>query len=584
MAIKLVSKGDRNSFQEAYDQAVKAIRAGYTGFYFQTYEEPRAYRVLQRAMQNPYVAYNYERMILWSRASGAWVVKGGTAREYFAKPQRDGSWRVEDEDAQAATKNIAWPIAFAAAPEADKSVIVLCDPGDDLKDPDLERLIRELCWSAGGRDIRNGFDKKNVCLIFLGPKFPPSESLDKEMKAISLRLPGRAEMRSIVDSQASAYERLFAAKEAEARAKALDISELDLPRVNLSEEARDRISLALLGLGESEAESAIAEAAIENNGLSEKCIASVLVTKAEIIKKVEGVTYEEPEPPSDLGGYQGTMAYFRLVSKSMTPKSAAFGRSPAKGIVLVGLPGCGKDWSAKIAAGLMGRPLIKFSFSDVMAAGEGLLGKAEGALAKVLAICDVVKPILHISEFEKALGGQGGERDGGTQKRMLATILDWMNEQEGTFVIATANSLEGLEPEQYRAGRFDRKPMFVDLPNPLERPEIFAVHLRRKGRDPETFDLAALTDATELFSGAEIKGVIEDGLGFAEQRIDGDVLGVEPQDLTTQDILDAIAQTKPLAYGNERLRKIRDWAKGECIFANTPMPAAEAEKREKVLF
>jgi SpoVK/Ycf46/Vps4 family AAA+-type ATPase len=194
---------------------------------------------------------------------------------------------------------------------------------------------------------------------------------------------------------------------------------------------------------------------------------------------------------------------------------------------------------------------------------NSLVGSSEENVRKAISVAESVAPaILWVDEIDKAFAGSqvSGASDGGTTARVLGTFLTWLSEKTApVFVVATANDLSQLPPELMRKGRLDEI-FFVPLPSPAERQEIFAIHLAKRGRDPELFELGALAEASPDFSGAEIEEAIISALydAFYEQR-----------DITTADILTSLRQTVPLARTlDEQLNRLRQWAVGRARYAS----------------
>src|SRR5437588_515421 len=168
----------------------------------------------------------------------------------------------------------------------------------------------------------------------------------------------------------------------------------------------------------------------------------------------------------------------RLAALTFTPEARAFGVEEAKGLLLVGLPGCGKDTIARAASSVLGRALLQLDLGALMGEGGGLLGSAELSIKRALQIATTAKCVLHLSEYEKPVGvmQSSARTDGGATSRVVGSLLSWLAEPHpGVFVIATANDVRELAPEQVREGRFT--PVFVDLPTRKDRADIFRVHL-----------------------------------------------------------------------------------------------------------
>ncbi|HID08501.1 MAG TPA: AAA family ATPase, partial [Armatimonadetes bacterium] len=229
---------------------------------------------------------------------------------------------------------------------------------------------------------------------------------------------------------------------------------------------------------------------------------------------------------------------------------------------------------AKAVASLWKLPLLRF---DVGAVFAKFVGESEANMRRVIKVAESLSPcILWIDELDKAFSfRQVG--DAGTTARVLATLLTWLQEKtKPVFVIATANSISELPPELLRKGRFDEI-FFVDLPNREERKEIFAIHLRKRNRSITAFDLEALADTSEGFSGAEIEQAIIDALYDAYD---------EDRELTTQDILRALESTVPLSRTmSESIEELRDWAATRARPASrrADVEAKEAEVSEAEL-
>jgi SpoVK/Ycf46/Vps4 family AAA+-type ATPase len=226
-----------------------------------------------------------------------------------------------------------------------------------------------------------------------------------------------------------------------------------------------------------------------------------------------------------------------------------------KGILLVGLPGTGKDLTKKIAASILGRPLLDLDFGAVMGEGGGVIGSAAMSIKRALAIATTLKGILGISEFEKAVGGlqSSARSDGGETARTIAHLLNWMQDQQEVFVIGTANDVRQLAPEQLRQGRFSQV-VFVDLPTPEDRADIFRVHLARRDRDPHAFDLEELAGASDGFSGAEIEAAVKGAL--LDAFIDG------ARALTTGAAVRRVRAIRPTSeVKREEIEELRRWAR-----------------------
>jgi SpoVK/Ycf46/Vps4 family AAA+-type ATPase len=233
---------------------------------------------------------------------------------------------------------------------------------------------------------------------------------------------------------------------------------------------------------------------------------------------------------------------------------------PPKGVLITGVQGCGKSLAARAVAGEWGVELARL---DVGALYDKYVGESEKHLHKALELAEKLAPIvLWIDEIEKAFASAGtsGEADAGLSQRLLATFLTWMQDREGdVFLAATSNNITALPPEMMRKGRFDEI-FFVDLPSADVRAALFALHLKKRGRDAAGFDVAALAAASGGFSGAEIEQAIVAGLYTAFDR---------KQQLTTEILLGEIRGTQPLSVTRaEEIEAIREWAKARAVPAD----------------
>ncbi|HEY7063773.1 MAG TPA: AAA family ATPase [Chloroflexota bacterium] len=376
-----------------------------------------------------------------------------------------------------------------------------------------------------------------VTVLFVGPSFPELPALEKEVKRIDLPLPDEREVETLLTLE---LERLA-----------------DNPDIRLTVDARTREQLvqALLGLTMTEIENALAKAAIAHRGIGPDALPLILDEKRSVIRQSGALTYSHPEPADHLGGYANLRRLLQEAAVTFTPAARAYGVEPMKGLLLVGLPGTGKDLTKKIAASILGRPLLDLDFGAVMGEGGGVIGSAAMSIKRALAIATTLKGILGISEFEKAVGGlqSSARSDAGETARTIAHLLNWMQEQQEVFVIGTANDVRQLAPEQIRQGRFSQV-VFVDLPTPEDRADIFRVHLARRGRAPQAFALEELAQAAEGFSGAEIEAAVKGAL--LDAYMEGE------RELTTADVLQRVRATRPTAeVKREEIEELRRWAR-----------------------
>ena len=262
----------------------------------------------------------------------------------------------------------------------------------------------------------------------------------------------------------------------------------------------------------------------------------------------------------DVAGLDGLRKWIVKRKSALTPEGMKFGLEPPKGVLITGVQGCGKSLVARAIAGEWGFELARL---DAGALYDKFVGESEKRLDKALALAQKLSPmVLWIDEIEKAFAsaGSSSDADAGLSQRLVATLLTWMQDREsGVFLAATSNNISALPPEMLRKGRFDEI-FFVDLPNPEVRSALFALHLRKRGREASTFDLAKLATLSDGFSGAEIEQVIVAGLYTAfenKQQLSTEILAVE------------ITATRPLSVTRaEEIQSIRDWAKTRAVPAD----------------
>lgn len=411
-------------------------------------------------------------------------------------------------------------------------IFLLCDFAPYItpygqEDAVLVRRLREIAWKLKAT---------KTTILFVGPNFPDLKTLEKEITQIELELPGMLEIEESIELQ---LEKL--------KDNGLNIS--------LNDETEAALMQALLGLTAGEISNVIAKAVISCRGLNADSIKVILEEKKNVIRGSGSLTYVHPEPANNLGGYKELRAILERAAYTFSPQAKARHVEPCKGILLVGLPGCGKDLTKRVASSVTNRALLDLDFGSIMGEGGGVIGSSAMSIKRALNIAGTIKGILGISEFEKAVSGMksSNKTDGGETARTISYLLNWMQDNRDVLVFATANDVRDLESEQFRIGRFSYI-HFVDLPNADDRTEIFKVHLNKRALQPDRFDLVKLVEKSKDFSGAEIEGAVKDGV--LEAFIDGD------REAETKDILKAVEGITPTAQMmSEKIEEIRKWAR-----------------------
>ena len=352
--------------------------------------------------------------------------------------------------------------------------------------------------------------------------------LRKEIPTVELALPGVDDLRVVLQDAAAALGVRASADEA------------------LLDAAR--------GLTVMEARLAFGRAAAELGRLDHGAVPLVAQEKERIIKQSEVLEYYPTDARmTDVGGLDQLKEWLHRRGRAFGAGARDFGLDAPKGVLLLGVQGCGKSLLAKAIAATWQFPLLRFDMGKVFG---GIVGQSEGNIRTALQVAQALAPcVLWIDEIEKGLAGMGSsdQTDGGTTARVVGTLLTWMQEKKDpVFVVATANRIDMLPPELLRKGRFDEI-FFVDLPTRAIREEILSIHLKKKRRNPEDFALADLAARSVGFSGAELEEAVREGLydAFAEGR-----------ELRTEHIAKALDKTFPLSRTmRDQIDSLRQWAK-----------------------
>lgn len=318
------------------------------------------------------------------------------------------------------------------------------------------------------------------------------------------------------------------------------LEEQNLPQItdNLMEEMTN----AFKGLSQYEINNILALAVANHSELSRKDLQYILEQKRQMIMK-SGILEMVPvkENISDIGGLENLKSWLDKKSKVLRniKKAQEFGVDIPKGVLIAGMPGCGKSLTAKAAANQFDVPLLRLDMGKLM--GK-YVGESEENMRRAIALAEAVSPcVLWIDEMEKAFAGIGDGQSGSEVTiRLFGTFLTWMQDKKTmAFVIATANNISKLPPELLRKGRFDEI-FYVALPNESERRKIFELHIaKRRKEDLDNIDLSELVDETDGYSGADIEGVVKESIESA--FIEG------AEHLTTRHILDVIENTSSLS-------------------------------------
>ena len=394
-------------------------------------------------------------------------------------------------------------------------------------------------------------------IIIVCPVLEIPAELEKEVTVLNFPLPTREDLGLLMD-------RVLA-----------EVRQFKQVRIDLEEGGRERLLQAALGLTLSEAENVFARIIVQNQRLTGEDVAVVFAYKQQIIRKSGLLEYYAAEETfAEVGGMAMLKEWLQKRSIAFSDEARAFGLPAPKGILLLGVQGCGKSLCAKAVSSLWQLPLLRFDMGRMFGS---LVGSSEENVRRAIAVAESVAPaILWVDEIDKAFAGAQGSAgtDGGTAARVFGTFLTWLSEKKApVFVVATANDISHLPPELLRKGRFDEI-FFVDLPSAEEREEVLRIHLARRQREAAEFDLPALVEESRDFSGAEIEEAVISALydAFAAR---------EP--LQSRHVLEALTETVPLARTmEEQIQRLRSWADGRARNASVPRGLRESlRKREE---
>ena len=397
---------------------------------------------------------------------------------------------------------------------------------------DLHPFIDSPAVTRWLRDAIASFKETQRTIILMSPVQTIPIELEKEVVVLDYPLPDMAELNQVLSQQ------------------------LELSRTRrVTTEAREKLLKAALGLTRDEAEKVYRKAQVTSGRLTEAEVDIVLSEKKQLIRRNGILEYiEEDETLDSVGGLEELKHWLRQRSNAFTERAREYGLPQPKGMMILGVPGCGKSLIAKTTSRLWGLPLLRLDMGRVY--DGSMVGRSEANLRNALKTAESISPaILFIDEIDKAFAGSTGsaDSDGGTSSRIFGSFLTWMQEKTSpVFVMATANRVERLPGEFLRKGRFDEI-FFVDLPSADERKEIFGIHLAKRREDISRFDLDQLVMVCDGFSGAEIEQALVAAMyeAFAQDR-----------EFTQLDIIASIRATLPLSKTmHEQVTALRDWAR-----------------------
>jgi len=479
------------------------LRAGFACIWVQTFEEERALKVIHEVCKKL-----QGKLHVWDCL---------------------GQVSIYDDVQNSADKKIEDPVLLFpqfVSDFGDKAVLAILDFWTFIEQPSVIRSIK---------NNLNLLRKDGKVAIFVGPRLTLPAELDKDITVLDFPLPQREELKGYLDFVVES---------------AVEGSGVE---IKVGDETKDKLVDGALGLTSQESEDAFSFAIAKNSKLNGDSVQSVLDMKSQTLRKDGMLEYLQVEENMEsIGGLDNLKHWLVRRKRAFGQAARAFGLPNPKGILLVGISGCGKSLTAKACASNWEIPLVRFDVGRVF---NKLMGESEGNIRKVIQIAETMAPcVLWIDEAEKGLSGTkaSGELDSGVTARVVGTILTWMQEKTApVFVIATANDVSKLPPELLRKGRFDEI-FFVDLPNEEERSEIVKIQLKKRNRELGEMEMKKIVEASKDYTGAEIEQAVIAGLYecFEEKE----------RKLTANDVVNAIKSFIPLSTTMQReIDELRDW-------------------------
>jgi ATP-dependent 26S proteasome regulatory subunit len=507
------------------------IRARYPIIYVVSWEEERVERCLRE------IADRREKsLFVWTITEG--IVKSGTS------PQR----------AKAGGGSTADPLAAldAVIQQVGPAIYLFKDFHPFTSDERCNlAIIRRL------RDAAYHLRDTYKSIVIVAPMMGISQELAKDVTVVEFGLPAATDFSALLDRIID------------------DVKDNAQVRIELDAEGRERLLHACRGLTLKEAENVFAKTLVLDGRLGSDAVSVVLGEKEQIIKK-SGLLeyYETQENFAHVAGLENLKQWFVKRRIAFTDRAAKFGLPSPRGVMLLGVQGCGKSLCAKALASLWNLPLLRFDLGRMF---SSLVGSSEENVRRAVQTAESVAPvILWVDEIDKALAGAADSAgsDGGTSARVFGTLLTWLSEKtSAVFVVCTANEIAHLPPELLRKGRLDEI-FFVDLPSDAERADILKIHLKRRGRDPAKFDLSSLAGACDGFSGAEIEEAVIAALfeAFSSR-----------EELRSEHIEKTMAETVPLSRTmSEEMNRLRNWASGRARPASIGQVRVVEESGRKI--
>ena len=507
---------------------INYLKARYPILAIESFEEERAIVEIQKMAQEI-----HHELYVWNSTDGV---------------------KQNGKEAGTKTNDLKAAIDFCeskAREQGNKSIFVFCDAHSYLSGTPNTAVYRRRLKDFA-INIRNRYQSN---CILVSPAFELSNDLQKEVTFVEFPLPSRDDIKNQITDFVNRYRNVQGVT------------------VDVNDDLIERFVNASIGLTNVEIENCFSKALVSDRRLDEGDLKDLLNEKKQIVKKSGILEFIDTNLNlSDVGGLTTLKKWLELRSHCFDETAKAFGVKAPKGVLLTGVPGCGKSLTAKCVAAAWNMPLLRLDMGKIF---QGLVGSSESNIRLALRTAEAIAPsILWIDEIEKGLSGTGGGSDGGTSTRVFGTLLTWMQEKtEPVFVFATANNINGLPPELLRKGRFDEI-FFVDFPSFEERKKILEIHISKLKRDMSHFDLDRLARlcGEETFgkdvvlAGAEIEAWVGDALIEAfSRKVNGDPTA----DLEMRDFETTIRRIVPMGQMRKAdFTALRKWANDNAVSAS----------------
>lgn len=507
------------------DNLALLFRARFPILYVESFEENRVLGEVSAVASNQNLMRTVRPVHVWSSTRG-FVDQEGKVQTGTTEPKAAVEWMLRQEN---------------------PGVFVMLDLhphlGDERRpaDPTFIRMLREVSHA-----FQAGVSARVLMLVSPVMRIP--DELEKDITLVDFALPNEREIRAVLED-------MIASNASHGRI-----------RIDADDVGRERLAKAALGLTLAEATNAFARAMVDDGVLSNDDVHVVMEEKKQTVRKRGILEFVDVNIDlEDVGGLQNLKRWLAKRNNSWLDEAVEYGIPAPKGVLMTGIPGCGKSLTAKAIAAAWELPLLRLDIGKIFA---GLVGSSEQNMRSAIRTAEAAAPcVLWLDEVEKGFSGVAGDGgDGGTSSRVFGSFLTWMQEKTSpVFVIATANNVSHLPPEFLRKGRFDEI-FFVDLPTSRERRDIWALHLakRLKNSKAGALDITEslldnLAEGTEGYAGAEIEQAVVAGLfdAFSERR-----------PLTQEDLYRAVRNMVPLSVTqSEQIASIRTWAAKRAVAA-----------------